>query len=363
VYNQAATLMAQQPPFANSSTFQTSLANPLTLQNGFTGSSTTEITNTYAVDRNYKVGYAQTWNFSVQRDLPLSMVAELGYLGTKGTRLDIQGIPNRSAPGSPLTAEQRRQIGNAVGFTFDSSNGDSIYHAAQVRLSRRSRRGIAGNLLYTFSKSIDNASTFGGGGNVVAQDANNLRAERGLSSFDHRHTLRMSYVISSPGSGTTSSVAAKGWHGKLIRNWTLSGAITAQTGSPFTATVLGNRSDAGGTGAVGSSRAEATGLPVEAGTGLFNLLAFMLPPSGQFGNAGRNTIPGPFSFTTDISLGRNFPLGESRRSLDLRMDSTNALNIMNVTARIGTTVNASNYGLPLATGSMRTMQATLRFRF
>jgi trimeric autotransporter adhesin len=362
VYNQAATLMAQQPPFANSSTFQTSLANPLTLQNGFTGASTTQITNTYAVDRNYKVGYAQTWNVSVQRDLPLSMVAELGYLGTKGTRLDIQGIPNRSAPGSPLTADQRRQIGNAVGFTFDSSNGDSIYHAAQVRLSRRSRRGISGNLLYTFSKSIDNASTFGGGANVVAQDANDLRAERGLSSFDRRHTLTMSYVLSSPGTGTTSSFAAKGWHGKLVRNWTLSGSITAQSGSPYTATVLGNRSDAGGTGALGSSRAEATGLPVEAGTGLFNLLAFMLPPSGQFGNAGRNTIPGPFSFTTNISLGRNFPLGEGRRSLDLRMDSTNALNIMNVTG-VGTTVNASNFGLPLATGNMRRMQATLRFRF
>lgn len=362
VYNQAASLMAQQPPFANSSTFQTSLANPLTLQDGFVGSATTQITNTYAVDRNYKVGYAQTWNFSVQRDLPLSMVAELGYLGTKGTRLDIQGIPNRSAAGSPLTAEQRRQIGNAVGFTFDSSNGNSIYHAAQARLSRRSRRGLSANLLYTFSKSIDNASTFGGGGNVVAQDANDLRAERGLSSFDHRHTLSLSYMFSSPGSGTTSSFAAKGWHGKLVRNWTLSGSITAQSGSPFTATVLGNRSDAGGTGALGSSRAEATGLPVEVGTGPFNLLAFALPPSGQFGNAGRNTIPGPFSFTTNISLGRNFPLGEGRRSLDLRMDSTNALNIMNVT-RIGTTVNASNYGLPLAAGNMRTMQATLRFRF
>ena len=80
------------------------------------------------------------------------------------------------------------------------------------------------------------------------------------------------------------------------------------------------------------------------------------------GTPAGTPIPGPFSFTTNISLGRNFPLGEGRRSLDLRLDSTNALNIMNVT-RIGTTVNASNYGLPLATGNMRTMQATLRFRF
>jgi hypothetical protein len=362
VYNQIASRLAQQPPFAKTASINTSLANPLTLQNGFATGPSTEITNSYAVDRYYRVGYAQTWNLALQRDLPLSMVVELGYLGTKGTRLDIQRLPNRSAPGSPLTAEQRRQIGNATGFTFESSEGDSIYHAAQVRLSRRFRRGISANALYTFSKSIDNASTFGGGGAVVAQDDKNLRAERGLSSFDRRQTLSVFYVLSSPASGSSSRLVAHGLVGHLVKDWTMSGGITAQSGSPFTATVLGNLSDSGGTGSVGSGRADATGLPVSLSGSFFNPAAFMLPPPGRFGNAARNTIPGPGSFSLNLALGRSIHLDENRHSLELRMETTNTLNTVNI-SRIGTTVNASNYDLALAAGSMRTVQASLRFRF
>jgi hypothetical protein len=362
VYNQAASRLAQQPPFANTATLNTSLAHLLTIQNGFAAAPSTEITNTYAVDRFYRVGYAQTWNLAVQHELPLSMVAEVGYLGTKGTRLDIQRLPNRSAPGSPLTSEERRQIGNAVGFTFDSSEGNSIYHAAQARLTRRFRRGFSANALYTWSKSIDNASTFGGGGAVVAQNDKDLSAERGLSSFDRRHTFDVFYVMTSPVSGSAGALASHGWTGRLLRNWTASGGISLRSGSPFTATVLGNRSDSGGTGVVGSGRADATGLPVVLAGALFNPAAFTLPPAGRYGNAGRNTIPGPASFVLNLAVGRSFRLDESRRSMELRMESSNTLNTVNVT-RIGNTVNASNYGLPLDTGTMRTMQASLRFRF
>ena len=198
VYNQFPSRLAAQPPFARTATVNTSLARPLTLQDGFATAPTQTILNTYAVDRGYRVGYAQTWNFSVQQSLPRHLVVELGYLGTKGTRLDIQRQPNRAAPGSPLTAEQRRQIGNAVGFTFDSSEGNSIYHAAQVRFSRRFSRGISGNAFYTFGKSIDNASSLGGGGGVVAQNDKDLRAERGISSFNQRHALNLSYILTSP---------------------------------------------------------------------------------------------------------------------------------------------------------------------
>ena len=77
-------------------------------------------------------------------------------------------------------------IGNASGFNYESSDGNSIYHAATARLTRRFRRGFSANGSYTFGKSIDNTSTFGGSGNTVAQDDRNLHLERGLSSFDRR---------------------------------------------------------------------------------------------------------------------------------------------------------------------------------
>ncbi len=359
IYNQMASRLAQQPPFANSATFNTSLAHILTLQDGFSGAATTEITNTYAVDRFYRTGYAQTWNFAVQQELPLSLVMEVGYLGTKGTRLDVQRLPNRSAPGSPLTAEQRRLIGNAVGFTFDGSDGNSIYHAAQVRMSRRFRRGLSGFLMYTFGKSIDDVSAFGGG---VVQNDKDLRAERGLSTFDRRHNLSVNWVLSSPSTGSTDRLTSHGWYGKFMKNWTLSGGFNYQSGSPFTAQVLGNRSDSSGTGVVGSSRADSTGLPVELAGAFFNPAAFALPAPGFYGNASRNTIVGPASFVLNASVSRSFPLDERRHSLELRMDARNALNTMNA-GSIGTTVNASNYGLALSAGQMRTMQASLRLRF
>ena len=91
---------------------------PLTIQDGFGNDPTKEVTNTFAVAHDYVLPYAQTWNFALQEEFGGGLVVEANYLGTKGTRLDVLRLPNRAAPGSPLTAEQRRQIGNAVGFTY-----------------------------------------------------------------------------------------------------------------------------------------------------------------------------------------------------------------------------------------------------
>jgi hypothetical protein len=271
--------------------------------------------------------------------------------------LDVQRMPNRAAPGSPLTSEQRRLIGNATGFIFDSSDGNSIYHAGQLRLTRRFRRGVSVNALYTYSKSIDNASTIGGGGAVVVQNDQNLAAERSVSSFNRPHVLSLNFLFSTsgaPGSAASRSV--------LLRDWQLGGGITASSGAPFTAMVLGNRSDAGGSGAVGSARADATGLPLYDGSGFFNLAAFALSPAGRYGNAGRNTITGPAMMTMNLSFGRTIRFGDTRRSADIRMEANNVLNNVNISS-IGTTVNSLSYGLPLSASSMRSVTLNLRMRF
>jgi hypothetical protein len=351
VYNSIASRLAAQPPFATTQTLSTSLADVLTLQNGLASApGSKQILNTYAVDPNYRVSYAQTWNTNVQSDLPYSMVLDLGYLGTKGTRLDIQRLPNRAAPGSPLTAEQRRQIGNATGFTYESAEGNSIYHALQVRVSRRQRRGIGFNAFYTFGKSIDNSSTFGGAGNTVAQNDKDLHAERGLSSFDHRHTFTFSSTWSSPSRDN-----------KWLKDWTWQGSMNLATGSPLTARVLGNQSDTGGTGSVGSGRADATGQPVNCCGQFFNPAAFAIPPAGRFGDAGRNTIEGPGTFSLNSSIGRSLALSERRR-IEFRLEANNLTNHVNYT-NVYTIVNASNFGLPSSAGNMRTLQANVRFRF
>ena len=189
-----------------------------------------------------------------------------------------------------------------------------------------------------------------------------MAAERGLSSFDRRHSFDMNWMWTSPAGNPGSRISGNGLAGRLLRDWQLSGSVTAQTGTPLTARALGNAAKLAQTGGIGSGRANATGLDLAAATGFFNLAAFTAPAPGEFGNAGRNTIPGPGVVTLNAAFGRSFQFGESRRRLELRLEANNVLNHVNYT-NINTVVNAINYGLPISAASMRTVTAVLRFRF
>ncbi len=130
IYTQFTNILAQQPPFAVSSSINTSASRPLTILDAFTNVAANEVTNTFAVDRHYRTPYAGTWNASIQRDFAGGFFVELGYLGTKGTRLDVRTTPNQS---SVLSLEQRNQLGNAVGFTYAQADGNSIFHSGHIR--------------------------------------------------------------------------------------------------------------------------------------------------------------------------------------------------------------------------------------
>jgi len=146
-----------------------------------------------------------------------------------------------------------------------------------------------------------------------------------------------------------------------LKDWQVSGNITAQTGNPLTARVLGNTQQLAQTGGTGSGRASATGLPIDVGMGFFNLAAFTVPAAGTYGNAGRNTIPGPGTFGLNAAVARSFTLNERRR-VEFRVEANNILNHVNYT-NLYTVVNAVNYGLPSSAGSTRTLQAVVRLRF
>ena len=348
------------PPFAVSVSQNATPGNSLTLADGLVATPTPgNITNSFAVDRYYGTPYVQTWNITIQHDLGSGFFMEVGYLGTKGTHLDVLTLPNEGPPGTASS----HQLGDAVGFTYDAPVGDSIYNALQTHLMRRFRGGISMNARYTFSKSIDDASSFGGVGATVAQNWLDLAAERGLSSFDRRNVFTMSWVYTSPFGNPNSRFASSGWAGRLLRNWSLSGGITAESGTPLTARVQGiNSGVLAQTGGTGSERADSTGEPVESGSGFFNPAAFTLPPTGQFGTAGRNTIPGPSLVSVNAAFGRSFQFGDTRRRLEFRAEANNVLNEVNYT-NVGTVVNAVNYGLPTAASAMRTLDIVMRFRF
>ncbi|MFM2124256.1 MAG: hypothetical protein RL328_707, partial [Acidobacteriota bacterium] len=98
IYQNIATQMAQQAPLSTSLRVQNSATLPLTLANGFRGTPNITAT-TFAIDPNFRVGYAQNWQLSVQRDLPFALQMVATYMGVKGTRGVQQFLPNTYTPG------------------------------------------------------------------------------------------------------------------------------------------------------------------------------------------------------------------------------------------------------------------------
>jgi hypothetical protein len=357
-YAQIAAQMANQPPFSIAQTNINSITLPLTLTNGFPVVAST-VTNTYGIDPFYKIGYAQQWNLDIQRDIrPLNMQMNLDYTGTKGTRLDVIEAPNRTATGLRLA--------NVQPFNWETSAANSILHSASISLNRRLGRGISFGGQYQFSKSIDNASTVsgGGGGGTVAQDAFNLRAERGLSNFDQPHRLNINYNFELPFGTNKRFFAEQSLWKVMFGDWQFNGNWGIASGTPLTARVLGSYTDVN-RGSNGSLRADATGLPISVGdpgaAEWFNTAAFTLPPTGAFGNVGRNTLRGPAQITTNFIMQKTFMFADGR-SFNISARSSNFLNSPQFRG-VDTTVNSPTFGRITSVGPMRRITINARFNF
>jgi trimeric autotransporter adhesin len=371
VFQSIANQMAQQSPLSTSLSIQNTPTTPLTLANGFNAPAGVN-TTTFGIDPHFKIGYAQIWYATVQRDLPGSLVMTATYRGIKGTRGQQEFYPNTYAPGvtSPCPS-------CPTSFIYMTSNGNSTRESGELQLRRRLHNGLTATLQYAYSKSIDdsslggnpagsggttgavtsNAGTSYGGGSLVAQNWLDLSAERALSNFDQRHLLTVSAQYST-GQGTFGGTLLNGWRGGLFKEWTVTTAINAGSGLPQTpiyATAVP------GTGFTGI-RPDYTGAPLyNAPPGLTLNPAAYVAPVGAWGNAGRNTITGPNQFTMNASLGRTFRL-KDRYSLDLRVDATNPINHVTYTTW-NTIILSPQFGTPAGANPMRSLQTTLRLRF
>src|SRR5208337_602829 len=140
IYSRLYTNMASQPPFAQASTLVTTPQEVLTLEKGFPKLGPNVLTNNYALDPNFRTPYAQTWNFSIEDEFVRNVILSIGYVGTKGTKLDLL-----LAPPPPQ---------NTLAFTYETSGAASIYQGLQVGLRRQFHGGFSMSGQYVFSKSI-----------------------------------------------------------------------------------------------------------------------------------------------------------------------------------------------------------------
>jgi hypothetical protein len=247
--------------------------------------------------------------------------------------------------------------------------------------------GLTATAQYTYSKSIDDDAVLGGQGATqptalnssgfaggalggssqstapgtpaIAQNWLDLAAERGLSTFDQRDLLNLQAQYTT-GMGVGGKTLLSGWRGTLFKEWTSLTQLIIGSGFPQTPVYL---AAVPGTGVTGSIRPDITGAPLYATpAGYFlNAAAYSAPLPGQWGNAGRDSIIGPGQFGMNTSMGRTFRL-RGKFNLDLRVDSTNFLNHPTFT-RWNSTVNSTQFGLPVAANSMRSLQSTFRLRF
>jgi hypothetical protein len=366
IYNTLAQqYLEYEPPFATSQNLITSPTQVLTLQNGFPASNI--ISNKGGIDPFYKDGYAQIWTLGTETSFSQNWILDLTYTGTKGTDLDLLRAPNRAPLGtSPLNTQNSFQIPDANSFYFDQSGANSIYNALQVRLVHRFTHGVSLQGFYTFAKSLDNASTIGGSTPIVVQQDGNFAAERGLSSFDVRHQVRVASLYELP-FGEHHRYGNSGAARHILSNWRLQNIVTWQTGTPVTSYLGGLASD-NGTGASFSLRADQVGNPnlgICGGSTLafFNTAAFATPAPTVYGNEHRGAIEGPCKFNWNASLAKSFRFGpQERHHLDIRWEVQNLSNSPSFSG-LSTSLGSTSFGRVTAAGSMRTMDVMMRYNF
>jgi hypothetical protein len=333
---------------------------PFTLANGFPAA---DQVGNYALNPHYGLPYVQVWNVDIQKTLPLQIVMNVGYNGSRANHLDITSAP-RATPSSPGT-DPSNQI-----FDYDQALGFYKMNAATVRVNKRLQKGISLGANYQYSHAIDNASSVNGTSTVVVQNWQDLAAQEGHSGLDIRHQVSGNYVYELPfGADKTWVTTGVGSH--ILEGFSVSGSFSFATGGWLTPTVTQNDEnvECGTTNGLRASLVPGQ-TPTAGGGALnrwFNTAAYAAPavnssfPCAAFGNAPRNSIEGPGTITNNMALSKTMQLGDTR-SMEMRATINNVFNTVQYSG-VNTTLGTPQFGQVTSIAGMRSFQFMARFRF
>jgi hypothetical protein len=318
----------------------------------------------FGVQRNNGSGYAQQWNFSLQKTFGQDWSVEAGYLGSKLTRLGVPDInlnqltTEQLALGSPLTqqianpyfgqippntslgtptvprAQLIRPYPRFTTVTLYRNNiGHSTYHSFQSRIEKRFSRGLTFSVAYTFSRLIDDAGAVfdsavltGPVANFQAADSFNKRLEKDVSTGNVPHIFASGFVYELPfGRGRTHALS--GWKDLVAGGWQVAGILRLQSGSPIAVTQATNLNAFAGYGIQRPNRVANPYLPAGEQTTAryFNTAAFTQAPQFTIGNSSRNPVSGPGYRVADVMLGKTFTITERFRT-EFRAEAFNVTN-------------------------------------
>ena len=335
-----------------------------------------------AVDPTLRTPYLQQYGLNLQYQATANTVVEIGYLGTKGSRLATQRLINQpllASPGNPVNGLTTNTAANAAlrvpytgfsptGLVWLESSTDSRYNSLQASVTRRFSQGLRFMASYTFAKALDNNSGSGTGATFTQTDGDQTRPSlnRGLSDFDRTQRLVVNFSYEVPNFGFAWKNTGIGK--RLFGGWQLAGVGILQSGTAIS--IL----DTSGAALYGTSNSRASWAPgatVESAQlsgrtqdrldRYFNTAAFVRA-GDQWGNTGRNILRGPIQRNIDLSVNKRIPVNE-RILVEWRSEFFNVLNIVNF-ANPGGSITAASYGLIRSTtGNPRVIQMALKLVF
>jgi outer membrane receptor protein involved in Fe transport len=304
------------------------------------------------IDPELRTPYIQQYNANVQWEFAKDYLLEVGYVGSKGTKL-LQVITlnqpayNRTANvfTAPFGTALSTQKNVAGGIQQVQSSSNSHYNSLQISVTKRFSRGLQFLSAYTYGKSNDYYS----GGTInelfaVPGDQFNWKTNYGPSDFDRRHRFVTSFVYDLP--KLTSETSSARW---VLNNWQLNGILTLQTGTPYSIIdVVGNTIIQRANFAQGfTGSVETNGSTQERLNGFFNVNAFVasrpfvasgtalgtptnpnFDPNHPFGNTTRNFLYGPGQKNMDFSVVKFIPITERVRG-EFRTEFFNIFNWAN----------------------------------
>jgi hypothetical protein len=330
----------------------------------------------FGVDQHMRTPYVQSYNFNIQQTLVEGTVLQVGYVGSKGTKLFRVRDINQATAGPQASLQQRRPF-NAIypqfaGIYQLEASANANYNALQTVLRRRFSNSLTLFASHVWSHSIDDASNgicSCTAGVSLPQNSFDTRSEKAVSSFDQRQRFTLNFVYDLD----ILPRALPNWPKRLTQGWQVSGIYTLASGLPITP--FWNGAAPSGSGESSNDRPNAIGNPNDGPKrwdAWFNPAAFTAAPAGTFGNAGRNTVIGPRTNMADFSVVKSTRLNE-RINLQFRSEFFNIFNhpnlaLPNVTVNssafgtIASTVDVAN-GNPLGDGGPRLVQFALKLVF
>ena len=320
-----------------------------------------------------------TWTFKIEQQIAPSTSLGLGYVGSHGYHellsLDANEPFPTFCPAAPCPAALASGTvyypagaplanPNLANTTTWFSEGLSSYNALQVDVNRRFSRGFQIRGVYTWSKSLDDGtalnSSVGSNAPGFVMYPLDPKLDWGPSTSDARHIAVVNSSYELPfGEGKKLLGSGRGLSRKLAGGWTLSGVETIQSGLPFTPQLGFNPTNNGDSrNPIRPSWNPAFSGPLILGgpNQYFNPNAFILPPTGTYGNVGRDAVYGPGLATTDLSAAKNTALSEKTR-LQFRAEFFNIFNRANFGSP-NAVVFASASAAPSSTAGVITSTAT-----